>query len=523
MKKPLHTLATSLIALLTVAPLSAIERKPNVVFILCDDYGIMDVGIEGSTFYETPQIDALARKGMRFTQGYATCQVCSPSRASILLGTFPARHGITNWIGSPIGAKQAKAKRQPIMPPDYVRALPADETTLAEAFQEAGYKTFFAGKWHLGSKGSWPEDHGFEINKGGWTVGSPGGGFFSPWKNPRLESGPKGESLTLRLGQETADFIRAQKNTPFLAYLSFYAVHAPLETTEALWRKYRDKAAKQEAPEARFKIDRTLPVRQVQDEPVYAGMVETMDTAVGLVMQAIEDAGIADNTIVCFTSDNGGVVSGDAYATSMLPYRGGKGRQWEGGIREPFYIIAPGITKAGSTTAVPATGADFYPTLLELAGLPLRPKQHADGVSLVPALKGGSIEDRPLFWHYPHLGNQGGEPSSIIRKGNWKMIHYWIDGRRELYQLNSDPGEQTDLASRQPERVEAMGAELESYLTQVGAKKPTPWPDYEPGMADQNRNDALRKMRSLEQRASEVLKADWEPNPDWWKSKSEAD
>ena len=514
-------LRLSALALLALTPISAMGKKPNIVFILCDDYGIMDVGIEGSTFYETPHIDALANKGMRFTQGYATCQVCSPSRASIMLGTFPARNGITNWIGAPVGAKQAKAKRQPVMPPDYVRSLPAEETTLAEAFREAGYKTFFAGKWHLGEKGSWPEDHGFEINKGGWSVGSPGGGYFSPWKNPRLESGPKGESLTLRLGQETADFIKANKEEPFLAYLSFYAVHGPLQTTEALWKKYRDKAAKQKAPAERFKIDRTLPVRQVQDEPVYAGMVETMDSAVGLVMQAIEDAGIADNTIVCFTSDNGGVVSGDAYATSMFPYRGGKGRQWEGGIREPYYIIAPGITKPGSTTAVPATGTDFYPTLLELAGLPLRPKQHADGVSLVPVLKGGVIEERPLIWHYPHFGNQGGEASSIIRQGNWKMIHYWIDGRRELYQLDTDQGELNDLAAKNPERVEAMAAELEAYLKKVGAKKPSPWPGYRPEMAEQNRQNALKIKERLELKAAKELKEDWKPNADWWSSAGE--
>ncbi|MBK1828603.1 sulfatase [Haloferula rosea] len=501
-----------------MVPLSASARKPNVVFFLCDDYGIMDVGIEGSTFYETPRIDDLARKGMRFTEGYATCQVCSPSRASIMLGTYPARNGITNWIGAAVGARQAKAKRQPIMPPDYVRALPKDETTLAEAFKEGGYKTFFAGKWHLGGEGSWPEDHGFDINKGGWSVGSPGGGFFAPWKNPRLQSGPDGESLTLRLGRETAKFIKESGDEPFFAYLSFYAVHGPLQTTEALWEKYRAKAAKQAAPKERFKIDRTLPVRQVQDHPVYAGMVETMDTAVGLVMDALEEAGVAEHTIVCFTSDNGGVVSGDAYATSQFPYRGGKGRQWEGGIREPYYIIAPGVTRPGSTTEVPATGTDFYPTLLELAGLPLRPEQHVDGVSLVPVLKGGKIDERALFWHYPHFGNQGGEPSSIIRKGDWKLIHYWADGRRELYQLSEDQGETEDLAAKYPERVQSMGAELEGFLKESGAKTPKPWAGYQPEMAEQNRKVALRVMEQQERSQSQMLEEGWKPNPDWWSS-----
>ena len=257
--------------------------------------------------------------------------------------------------------------------------------------RDAGYKTFFAGKWHLGGKGSWPTDHGFDINKGGFDAGGPRGGFFSPYNNPNLENGPKGESLTIRLGQETANFVESQKNSnqPFLAYLSYYTVHAPIQTTESLYKKYRAKAKKMglDKVKERYLFDRRLNVRQTQDNPVYAGMMEQLDQSVGIVLQKLDELGIADNTIICFTSDNGGVSSGDAYATSNLPLRGGKGRQWEGGIREPYYIKAPGVSVAGSTTDVLASGIDWYPTLLELCGIKLPKAQKVDGTSLVPALK----------------------------------------------------------------------------------------------------------------------------------------
>ena len=391
------------------------KTKPNILFILVDDYGIKDVGIEGSNFYETPNIDALARSGMRFTQGYAACSVCSPSRASILLGQYPTRHGITDWVGAEAGTNFALEHRAKLLVPDYVHQLPADDTTLAAALKSAGYKTFFAGKWHLGEKGAWPEDRGFDINKGGWDSGSPSGGYYAPWINPNLPSGPRGQSLTQRLADETISFIEQNTNKPFLAYLAFYAVHGPIETTKPLWEKYRAKAVAQPQPKARFEIDRTLPVRIVQDNPIYAGLIDEMDNAVGRVLKKIDDLGLTTNTIIIFTSDNGGVVSGDSFSSSQLPYRGGKGRQWEGGTRVPVYIRAPGITTSGSICDTPMSGIDYLPTLLQLAGVTNSPKQIVDGVSLVPLLKGGSLAPRPLFWHYPHYGNQGGEPSSIIR------------------------------------------------------------------------------------------------------------
>jgi arylsulfatase A-like enzyme len=503
---------------LVATGLYAATSRPNILFILVDDYGVKDVGIEGSTFYETPHIDALARSGMRFTQGYSACQVCSPSRASILLGKYPPRHGITDYIGAAVGETFARSRHTKLLPCDYVRNLSATDTTLAEALEQAGYATFFAGKWHLGSKGSWPEDHGFDINKGGWDNGSPVGGYYAPWRNPNLPSGPRGESLTLRLAKETIAFIEQHKDKPFLAYLSFYAVHAPIQTTKPLWQKYRDKAAILPAPAERFKIDRTLPVRQVQDNPVYAGLIEEMDDAVGRVLTRLQELGLADHTIVILTGDNGGVTSGDCYSSSELPYRGGKGRQWEGGFRVPFYIKAPGVTKPGSTCDTPVIGMDFFPTILELAGLPLMPKQHVDGVCLVPLLKCGILAPRPLFWHYAHYGNQGGEPSSIVRDGDWKLIHYWEDNRNELYNLAEDISEQHDLASREAARTAKLWTELQAWLKEIGAKIPQPNPGYKEAWTAQHEQAALAAKASLEKTHAAFLDPNWQPDPTWWKS-----
>ena len=492
--------------------------KPNILFILVDDYGIKDVGIEGSSFYETPNIDALARSGMRFTQGYAACSVCSPSRASILLGQYSTRHGITDWIGEEAGKDFAGKRQTKLLVPDYVHQLPAAETTLAAALKSVGYKTFFAGKWHLGDKGAWPEDRGFDINKGGWEAGSPAGGYYAPWVNPNLPSGPRGQSLTQRLADETISFIEKNTNGPFLAYLAFYAVHGPIETTKPLWEKYRAKASAQPQPKERFQIDRTLPVRIVQDNPIYAGLIDEMDNAVGRVLKKIDDLGLATNTIVVFTSDNGGVVSGDSYSSSQLPYRGGKGRQWEGGTRVPLYIRAPGLTASGSVCDTPVIGIDFFPTLLQLAGVTAHPKQTVDGVSLLPLLQGRQIAARPLFWHYPHYGNQGGEPSSIIRQGDWKLIHYWEDGRNELYYLSADIGEQHDLSAKKAERTAQLWKALQAWLEETGAKLPQPNPDYNPAWAGQQQQAAQSFRSRLEKQHADYFKSDWQPDSTWWNS-----
>lgn len=493
-------------------------KKPNIVFILVDDLGVTDVGYSGSEFYETPHIDKLASQGVVFSQAYANSAVCSPSRASIMTGQFTARHKVTDWIGANSGAKWTKQHNTVLSPPDYLRALPKANQTLAETMRSNGYQTFFAGKWHIGSTGNLPTDHGFDINKGGWQKGRPVGGYFAPWKNPELENGPAGENLSMHLAEETVDFISQNKDKPFFAFLSFYAVHAPIQTTQEKWQKYRDKAATRGLADYGFEMEAHLPIRVVQDNPVYAGLVESMDDAVGKVLDALASNGLADNTIVVFTSDHGGVASGDAYATSNLPYRGGKGYQWEGGLRVPMIITAPGISETKSIETS-ATGADLYPTILDLAGLELLPNQHADGKSLKPLLEGKSISDRPLYWHYPHYGNQGGDPTSIVQEGNLKLIYYWEDGHSELYNFKADIGEQNDLAQTDPVTTSRLEAQLIQWLEDVGANTPTLNPAFDAKKAEQLR---LRyqntTMPQLEQKRKHVLSPTYNPDPMWWGS-----
>jgi arylsulfatase A-like enzyme len=266
-------------------------------------------------------------------------------------------------------------------------------------------------------------------------------------------------------------------------------------------------------------MERRMPIRQVQDNPVYAGLLAAMDEAVGVVLDELDELGLADNTIVIFTSDNGGVSSGDNYSTSNLPLRGGKGYQWEGGIREPYFIRVPWLVDPGSVCDAPVTGTDFYPTLLELIGSELIPEQHVDGVSLVPLLKGGDIPDRPLYWHYPHYGNQGGDPSSIMKQGKWKLIHYWENGNDELYDLQSDPAEQNDVSKEFPEITQKMSRQLLSWLSDVNAKLPEPDPEYDPQLEAQKMQwirDTL--WTRLEEQRMEALSPGWQPNETWWGS-----
>ena len=497
------------------------QEKPNIVFILADDLGYTDLSCMGSKYYETPNIDQIAKSGMIFTNGYAACQVCSPSRASILTGKFPVNHGITNWIGEKSGeAWRTQGRHSKLLPAEYDHSLNKDFITLPEALKENGYKTFFAGKWHLGDKGSWPEDHGFDINMGGWEAGSPKGGYFSPYENPNLTNGPTGENLEMRLASETVKFMKANKNSPFLAYLSFYAVHGPIQTTQEKWNKYRDKADKMGIAENGFAMERRLPIRQHQDNPVYAGLVESMDDAVGLVLNALKELGLDKNTIVIFTGDNGGVASGDAYSTNNAPLRGGKGYQWEGGIREPYFISVPWLKSSGKKCEFPVSGTDFYPTILDLAGVPLKPDQHQDGVSLMPLLKGEKIQERALIWHYPHYGNQGGDPSSILRKGDWKLIHYWEDGHDELYNLKTDLSEKTDLSSTQQTKTSELRRQLDEFLKNAGAKIPVSDPQYDAAQEKTYQDKIVNQLwPRLEKERKLMLQKDYQPNSNWWKSK----
>lgn len=498
------------------------QQKPNVVFILVDDLGLHDLSYTGSNYYETPNIDKLANQSIEFTQGYAASRVCSPSRASIFTGQFTARHGVTDWIGAKTGTDWRSHKRfDKLLPAEYVHNLPDKNITLAEAMKTAGYKTFFAGKWHLGSDGSYPENHGFDINIGGWDKGSPIGGYFSPWKNPKLKNKQNGENLSMRLANETAQFIANNKEKPFFAFLSFYAVHGPIQTTQGKWQKYREKSKNQGIKENGFEMERVLPIRNTQDNPIYAGLVESMDDAVGIVTKALEEANLDKNTIVVFTSDNGGVASGDAFSTSNLPLRGGKGYQWEGGIREPYFIKVPWINTPNKTRNYPVTGADFYPTILDLANINLLPNHHKDGISLKPIIdkENALLPNRPLFWHYPHYGNQGGEPSSIIREENWKLIHYYEDNRNELYNLKTDPSEKTDVSEKFSQKTIGMASRLSDWLKEVHAKVPLIDPEHNPADA-KKRHDMLVNefMPELEERRKAYLSKDFEPEDNWWGS-----
>ena len=449
-------------------------RKPNIVFFLVDDLGWADIGAYGSRFYETPNVDALATSGMMFTDGYAACPVCSPSRAAILSGKYPARMDTTDWFG---GHRKGK-----LLPAPYTDYLPLEEVTLAEALVENGYKTFFAGKWHLGHEAYYPEEQGFEVNQGGHHKGSPPGGYFSPYKNPKLTNGPKGECLPDRLGDESVRFMEKNVNNPFFLYLSFYSVHTPLQTKNEYKKKYKEKA-KDVIVKHEFSPvcpQRKNEARQVQNHPVYAGMMQSMDENVGKVLRKLDELGIAENTIVCFTSDNGGLSTSGGRPTSNLPLKGGKGWLYEGGVRVPYIIRWPNVTPPGSTCADPVIGTDFYPTLLEAIGLSPKPAQHVDGVSLVPLLNGTrqTLGRKALYWHYPHYGNQGGRPGSSVRAGDYKLIETFEDGTVELYNVKTDIGETQDLSASLPEKTAELLKMIKQWRADVDAKMMEPNPAY---------------------------------------------
>lgn len=494
------------------------KERPNILFILADDLGAYDLSCTNDSFYESPNIDRLAKEGAIFTNGYAAAQVCSPSRASILTGKNTVTHGITDWIGAQAG--EIWGEKHPytkVMPPGYRHQLDSSEITLAELFRSVGYKTFFAGKWHLGSKGAWPEDHGFDINKGGWNYGNPRGGYFSPYKNANLSDGEPGENLSERLAWETATFIRESKGKPFFAFLSFYAVHGPIQSTRQYWKKYRNKALSNGLDSSGFEMERRLPIRTVQDNPIYAGLIQHMDDAVGIVLEELEKQGLDDNTIVVFTSDNGGVASGDAYATTNSPLRGGKGYQWEGGVRVPYIIKVPGI--APKKVDYPASGQDFYATLSTLSNIEIPTRQKIDGVDLLPVLEGKEGAQRALVWHYPHYGNQGGDPASMLRRGDHKLIYYWETDHFELYDLSQDISEQNDISADNVALATRLKKELFESLDQVKYKRPRPNPYF----SEQARDERMRKVTqvwlpNLEDRRLQILEEAFQPNEDWWGS-----
>jgi arylsulfatase A-like enzyme len=466
-------------------------NRPNVLFLLVDDLGWKDVGCFGSEFYETPNIDALAGESMRFTDGYASCPVCSPTRASILTGKYPASLGLTNYIDWHWRIHPRKGK---LIDAPYIRQLPHDQRTLAEAFGSHGWRTAHVGKWHLGPEAHYPQHHGFETNIGGCEWGLPMHGYFSPWRIPGVDDSPEGTYLTDYLTDAAIRWIDSEDDRPFFLNLWYYAVHTPIQAKRELVEKYRKKAEKlglaDRDPNEFLALDafdpdqkREILVRTIQSYPAYAAMVETLDENIGKIIAHLKGTGQWNNTITVFTSDNGGLSSGrNGGVTSNAPLLAGKGWMYEGGTRVSTIVRAPGITEPGSTCDQAITSPDFYPTLLDAADLPLEPAHHTDGVSLRPLLRGdGRLKRDAIFWHFPHYSNMANRPGCSVRMGHYKLIEFFEDGHLELYNLREDIGENHNLAEQEPERRDMMMARLQAWKEQVCARIPRPNPEWPGG------------------------------------------
>lgn len=464
--------------------------QPNILFILLDDYGWKDSQCYGSAFYETPNINRLAQEGMRFTDAYAACPVCSPSRASLLTGKYPATVGITDWIDHSGRVHPVRGK---LIDAPYLKYLPLTEKTLAATLRDNGYATWHVGKWHLGQEPYYPEQHGFEVNIGGCDWGHPHHGYFSPWRIPTLPDGPEGEYLSDRLTDEAIRLIKQHHDgRPFFLNFWEYLVHTPIQAKP-------DKIAKYEAKARALRLD-TQPAfeegeffpcehkkhlrvtrRLLQSDPVYAAMIESMDENIGRLLTALEETGQTDRTIVIFTSDNGGLATAEGSPTCNAPLSEGKGWMYEGGTREPLIVKWPGMIAPGSVCTTPVSSPDFYPTILDMVGLPLLPEQHRDGVSFLPLLRQtGELEREAIFWHYPHYGNQGGTPACAVRSGDYKLIEFFEDMRLELYNLRQDISEERNLAEELPDVTRRLHALLVAWREAVEAKLPQSNPDYIP-------------------------------------------
>lgn len=446
------------------------DSPPNVLFILVDDLGWKDLSCYGSSFYETPNLDRLADMGFRFSQAYAAHPVCSPTRAAIMTGKHPTRLNITDWIPG------QNPQNRKLVGPNDLHALPLEETTLAEALQQKGYKTFFAGKWHLGHEGFFPEDQGFEINKGGHHKGSPPGGYFSPYKNPKLKDGPEGENLTDRLTDESIRFISQNQDNPFLLYLSYYSVHTPIQAHPDYLSKFQAKKKSLKDTLAIKIKDQGGYTLQNQYNAEYASMVYALDKNVGRLVDQLEALDILNNTLIIFTSDNGGLTTLEkeyrTAPTSVLPLRAGKGWVYEGGIRVPLIIKIP-KKKIAKVVDHPAISMDFYPTILDFIGNLAIPKQHLDGISLKPFLEGKTEKTHSIMvWDFPHYHGSGWTPGRALRKGSWKLVYFFEDDRYELYQIDQDPGEKIDLAKREVDKLEELKKSLNEWAIEMNAKTP---------------------------------------------------
>ncbi|WP_430816498.1 sulfatase [Carboxylicivirga sp. RSCT41] len=455
------------------------EKAPNIIFFLADDLGWADVGYNGSEFYETPNIDKLAGNGMIFNNAYATHPRCVPSRYSIITGKYPARAQMP-------GPGEGKLN---VRPGDEGK-LKADEQTIASALKEAGYATLFAGKWHLATSGTMPQDVGFDVNIAGGHAGSPIS-YFYPYNEGKqkgkkapiegLDDGVEGQYLTDHLTDKTIEWLKqqhqSQPDQPFFAFVSHYAVHEPLHGKPEHVKKFKDKLSTMSYDGEPFIEEGTGTTKMHQDDPEYAALIYSMDENLGRLLNTVEQMGETDNTIVIFFSDNGGLSNKGfnprRVATSNHPLRAGKGHLYEGGVREPMIVSWPGITKAGTYNNTVVTGTDFFPTILDMAGAALLPEAHLDGVSLSPFIKGDKQPDseRAIYWHSPvsRPHATGDIDCSAILMGQYKLIDYYNNDRVELYDLSTDIGEQHDLSEEQPEISQKLSGKLEKWRQEVNA------------------------------------------------------
>jgi arylsulfatase A-like enzyme len=427
--------------------------SPNIILCLIDDLGWTDLGCFGSDYYRTPNIDRFSAQSMKFTDAHSACTVCSPSRAGIMTGKYPARLHITDYIP---GEQHPYAK---LKVPDWTQHLPLEERTMAEMLKPLGYRTQHIGKWHLGNEPFYPEHQGFDGNIGGTFRGQPPS-YFSPYGIETLPDGPKGEYLTDREGNEALKFIEANRSAPFFLYLAHYAVHNPLQPKPDLLAR-----AKSRPPGARHK------------NAAYAAMIESVDENFGKVLAKVDELGIASRTVVIFMSDNGGLIQN----TVNSPLRAGKGSAYEGGVRVPLMIRWPGHTRAASTCDTPVIGIDLYPTVLEMTGATRERGQVIDGESIAGLCNGArGLKRDAIFWHYPHYHAGGATPHSAIRQGPWRLVQFQEDNRVELYNLAQDISETQDLAGREPDRAKRMKQRLEEWRRSVGAQMALPNPNYDP-------------------------------------------
>lgn len=437
------------------------QDRPNIVLFLVDDFGWTDTRGYGSDLYETPNIDALQKSGVKFTNAYSACTVCSPSRASILTGKSPARLQITDWI---TGHVYPYAR---LLPPKWTEYLPEEEQTIAEVLKARGYKTASIGKWHLGDDTKYYAEHqGFDSNIAGTYQGQPPS-YFSPYGISRLKDGPKGEYLTDRLTVEAENFINASKDQPFFLYMPFFAVHTPIQAKPEDISYFKEKSA----------------LASNHKNAPYAAMIKSMDESVGRVVAMVEKLGLSENTLFVFTSDNGGLIGGRSNPantiTSNYPLRKGKGSNYEGGIRVPAIFSWKGTIKPGQVSEVPVIGTDLFPTFAAAAGANYSFAEEIDGINLLPLLKGKNSDRRSLFWHYPHYHPEGATPHSAVRKGDWKLIQLYETGELELYNLKNDIAESNNLASTEQAMVKRLTKELNRWKEKTHAQQPVPNPNYD--------------------------------------------